>query len=556
MTTQLTSPPAQGSTDYHYDLILIGSGMGALTVASLMAQLKGKRVLLLERHFQAGGFTHDFKRGKFHWDVGIHYVGNMGDGEFLRKLFDLLTAGQVQWQKMPHYFEQFVYPGLQFQVPSNKQQYQDALIQRFPQEAKAIRRYFKAITNTAAAYGLFSMRRSGSRLMQVVGWLYNLFNPPRLEMTTQEYLDRHFQSPALKALLASQWGDYGLPPSLSPFALHSMIVSHYLDGGYYPVGGGGTIAAAIQGIVERKGGQLLVNREVQRVIIENGRAVGVEVRRSQGKADGVTERYYAPVIISNAGVVNTYQKLIPADYPIPFRQDLEAFCQRQPATTHVGLYLGLSQDPRSLGFQGENHWLYASLDHNQTYHQRGQWVPTDQPPQVYLSFPSLKDAQAKAHTAEILAWVDYSNFAPWRSQPWRQRDQDYQQLKQSITERLIAVVDRHYPGFANLVDYAELSTPLTNEHFTAHPNGAVYGLPFVAERFRPQNLAWTHPKTPLPGLYLTGADVCMLGIAGAMMGGLITLGNLPDGLSVPQVFASAERRRYQSPLLDRTPQPA
>ena len=62
------------STEHHYDLILIGSGMGALTVASVMAQLRHKKVLVLERHFKAGGFTHDFKRQQFHWDVGLHYT--------------------------------------------------------------------------------------------------------------------------------------------------------------------------------------------------------------------------------------------------------------------------------------------------------------------------------------------------------------------------------------------------------------------------------------------------------------------------------------------------
>ncbi|MBM9576208.1 NAD(P)-binding protein, partial [Leptospira sp. 201903070] len=46
----------------HYDLILIGSGIGALTVASLMAQYRDKKVLILEQHFKAGGFTHVFKR--------------------------------------------------------------------------------------------------------------------------------------------------------------------------------------------------------------------------------------------------------------------------------------------------------------------------------------------------------------------------------------------------------------------------------------------------------------------------------------------------------------
>lgn len=75
-----------------FDLIVIGSGMGGLTVASLMAQLKGWRVLVLERHFRLGGFTHSFTRpGHRAWDVGLHYVGGMHPGEMTREIFDLIS---------------------------------------------------------------------------------------------------------------------------------------------------------------------------------------------------------------------------------------------------------------------------------------------------------------------------------------------------------------------------------------------------------------------------------------------------------------------------------
>ncbi len=87
-----------------FDAIVIGSGMGALTVASLLAQLRGRRVLVLERHFKAGGFTHDFTRGRFHWDVGLHYVGEMRPGQRMRAVFDLVTRRAVEWNPMPEPF--------------------------------------------------------------------------------------------------------------------------------------------------------------------------------------------------------------------------------------------------------------------------------------------------------------------------------------------------------------------------------------------------------------------------------------------------------------------
>ncbi len=105
-----------------FDLIVIGSGRGGLTVASLMAQLKSWRVLVLERHFRLGGFTHSFTRpGHRAWDVGLHYVGGMHRRDDPR-IFDLITAGAVQRQPMPSPFEKFVYPDFTFDVPDNERQ--------------------------------------------------------------------------------------------------------------------------------------------------------------------------------------------------------------------------------------------------------------------------------------------------------------------------------------------------------------------------------------------------------------------------------------------------
>ncbi|MCU0534867.1 MAG: NAD(P)/FAD-dependent oxidoreductase [Hydrococcus sp. Prado102] len=523
-----------------YDIILIGSGMGALTVASLMAQMRGKKVLVLERHFKAGGYTHSFKRQKYHWDVGIHYVGQMGKGSVMRRLFDLVTQGGVDWQKMPDLFEKFTYPDRTFNLYSNKEGYINDLIEQFPEEESAIRQYFRDTAKAATAFGMQAMSKS-SGWLKLFSSVVTLFNPSRLNLTTQTYLDRHFQNPQLKALLASQWGTYGLPPSKSPFAVHSTIVQHYLEGAYYPVGGAGTIASSVQEIVEANGGKFLLNREATEILIEDGNAIGVRVRKMNAKED-TWEEYYAPVIVSNIGAAATYLKLIPNDYPITFRESLRQFVQQHSSIANVTLYVGFSEDPRKLGFKGENHWIYESLNHDDIYNSRGEWIEEGKATHAYISFPSLKDPQAKAHTAEIIAWADYDTFARWREQSWLKRDEEYQALKQRLSQALIDLVEKYYPGFAEIIDYQELSTPLTNEHFTGHDRGGIYGMAIAPERFEPENLAWTNPKTPVPGLYLTGVDLMIMGgIVPAMLGGLLTIANLPQGMSVPQTFIAAGR---------------
>ena len=95
-----------------YDAVIIGSGIGGLAAGSLLAQLGGRRVCVLERHFTLGGFTHAFTRRGYHWDVGLHYVGQMGKGEQSRRLMDLVTGGEVDWQRLPEEFDVFHYPCL------------------------------------------------------------------------------------------------------------------------------------------------------------------------------------------------------------------------------------------------------------------------------------------------------------------------------------------------------------------------------------------------------------------------------------------------------------
>lgn len=150
-----------------FDIIVIGSGIGALTFASLMAQMKSKRVLVLERHFKLGGFTHTFSRpDDYTWDVGLHYVGQMDRGSLPRSLMDSATQGNVDWIKMPSPFDKFVYPDFTFEVPDDKDEYRRVLIDRFPEESDAISRYFKDVpVSTGGSFGELFLNVSRSLLV-------------------------------------------------------------------------------------------------------------------------------------------------------------------------------------------------------------------------------------------------------------------------------------------------------------------------------------------------------------------------------------------------------
>ncbi len=532
------------TAENEYDFIFIGSGMGSLAAASILAQFRNKRVLILERHYVLGGFTHEFDRRhkgkKYSWDVGIHYVGDMQDDGMMRRLSDIITREGVKWNPMPDVFEKFVYPDFTFSVPSNEERYRASLIEMFPDEEQAIVNYFEDIKKVDGWFGRHNMKSPHPFVDKVTRKL-DLAGADSADITVGEYLDRNFKDPKLKALIISQWGDYGIPPAKSSFVIQSTVAKHYFKGGFYPVGGSRSIAESVQPIVEEFGGEIKLSHEAREIIIEDGKAVGVRARKlTARKGEPDTFEFRAPVIVSNTGAYTTYLNLIPQSVEIPFRDQLRDFYKEHKATTAVTLYVGLNGDPKDLGFAGENHWMYASYDHDANFEAGGKWIDGESPVMgAYLSFPSLKNPHAQNHTAEIIAFTQYEPFAKWADSSWKRRGDEYEELKKSISDKLINFVEERYPGFKAIIEFHELSTPLTVTSFTAHPKGSVYGMACVRERFRSDLAPWCSSRTPVEGLYLTGADASSPGIAGALMGGMSTLAQVPGGISFIKLLKEA-----------------
>jgi phytoene dehydrogenase-like protein len=497
------------STAHDADAIVIGSGMGGLAAAAILARTRGLRVLVLERHWRAGGFTHTFSRpGGFTWDVGLHYVGDEAVKPGLpRDVFDVTTGGALDWRPMPDPFERLVFPGFELALSAGRERFVEDLSRAFPEEAAAIRAYLGDVDRAASVGAVLGLRGTApAPVAAAARWLLR----GRLDLarrTTREVLDARFRDARLKAVLGARWGDHGLPPARGAFLAHAMITHHYLGGGFYPAGGAAVIAGGAARVIAAAGGAVRVRAEVEQILVEGGRAVGVRL------AGGETLR--APLVISDAGARATFLRLLPPSVPIPFRP---ALAGAERGMAHVSLYLGLAASPASLGVAGENFWIHDELDQDALWRRRGE-VLAGRASHAYLSFPSLKDPRARAHTAEIVTAVDSADFARWAGTAWRRRGEEYEAVKERIAEGLLALVERRLPGLRALVAYRELSTPLSTERFTGHPGGEIYGIPFTPERL---GMTFLQPRTPVPGLLLTGADALMLGITGAAMAGLMT----------------------------------
>lgn len=497
-----------------YDAIVVGSGMGGLTTAALLSDL-GQRVCVLEQHYTAGGYTHSYERNGYEWDVGVHYIGEVGAKTRTRRMFDYLSGGKLEWAPMDAEYDRFYVGNKVFNAIAGKQEFRDNLVRQFPDEERAIDRYMKLLSEAASAMSTHAMERVMTPWQRTVAWpVLKWKKPGYLYRNTYDVLRELTDNQDLIAVICGQWGDMGLPPKQSAFIVHAIIARHYLYGGYYPVGGSWRIANSIIPKIRKAGGEVFTYARVRSILVEDGKVAGVEM------ADG--HRIDCTCVISAAGIGNTLETLLPEE-TVRDSGYADLLGNVRPSFAHLGVYIGLRQTAAELGLPRTNYWIYPDNDFDAAVDRfiNDREAPF---PVVYISFPSAKDPDyLERHpgtaTIEIVAPAPYEWFERWEDSTWGKRGDDYDALKQALGERLMRHLYDKLPQLEGKVDYYEVSTPQSTNWFSGYRNGELYGLDHTPERLQQD---WLGPRTRIPGLWLTGQDTLTCGVSGAMMAGMLT----------------------------------
>jgi all-trans-retinol 13,14-reductase len=504
-----------------YDVVVIGSGLGGMVTARLLAET-GKNVLVLERHYTLGGFTHVFRRKGWEWDVGVHYVGRVHEPQhIMRRLLDRVSDGELNWEWMGEVYDRIIFPDATYEFRSGVSEFKDGLKQHFTRsrDAKAIDAYVEAVFDAVKTSKWFHMEKALRGMKAVaLGPFFRRGFLHHSRKTTWEVLRGITDNERLVGVLTGQYGDYGLPPRQSSFAMHAAVVHHYFKGGSYPVGGSARFAETIVAGIERAGGTCVVRAPVRKITLEGGRVTGVELETGQ--------RIAADLVVSNAGAINTFEHLLPDAGEAPWRG---ALTRLEPSVAHASLYLGFDGSPDDLNLPRANDWIYPGYDHDTSVH-RFLADPDAALPLVYLSFPAAKDPDFPRRfpgksTVEAITLAPWERFRRWKDTRWKHRGEDYEREKKALTDRLLAALFEQHPQLKPALAYHELSTPLSTRHFTGYEHGEIYGLSHDPDRFESKLL---RPKTPIEGLYLTGQDVVTCGIGGALMSGFLTASVITD----------------------------
>ncbi|KAL7534870.1 hypothetical protein ACHAXR_006135 [Thalassiosira sp. AJA248-18] len=497
------------------DVIVIGSGIGGLTTAAILAK-EGKRVLVLEQHDIAGGNMHTFTEKGYEFDTGLHYVGSKigQNGSPSRKLLNYITDGEVEWEKMDDAYDVAISGNDVHRFCSSWTKLKQELKSTFPEEAMAIDNYFDIVHHTTEhLFPIFvALKLLPESLYKFTMWLFSR-QMGIFQKTTKQVLESITNNSTLRGVLSYHYGDYGEAPERGAFVINALITSHYRFGAYYPIGGPLHMSKSIVQLIEKWGGKVLVRGKVDTILVdEKNCACGVVVKGKQ---------ILAKTIVSSVGAPATMTKLIPGSHRRLVSTHIEVLKDANVASnvSLMSMFVGINDTEGSLKLPKSNYWIHTSWDHDKNmaeYKEDRLKVPA-----FFISFSSAKDPTYATrypgkHAALVIAPCCYNDVEQFKDDRVKHRSKEYISMKDMWKDTLMKALLDQFPVLSNKIDFVDFGTAVTNDFYLGTHRGAVYGLAHTPERFRQHLL---RPKTPITNLFLTGQDVCCCGIMGALVGG-------------------------------------
>ena len=454
-----------------YDVAVIGSGVGGLISAALLARA-GLSVLVAEQHEGPGGYAHAFDRGDHVFDPGVHMVG---DPRLYSAIVEHLDVrGEVTHLPVDRLFTG-IFPGMRMQVPATTiQDVADAHAELADGRRQEVREFFELAQRMHAELHEMPGELSMSGMAGVEARLPAVFRYRRA--TVADVAGEVIADPRAKAVCSAFSAVFGQRPSELPFQSFAQALGTYLqDGVFYYEGGAQTFIDALVTALCRDGGELLVQSAVSRVVIEDGKAAGVELE------GGAVVR--APVVISNAAAPATFERLVGYEH-LPERF-VRTVRRLEPSISGAMLLAASSLDLRE---HDVSHMVfhYPSWDLEDAF--GADWDSR----LMGLFTPSLVDptlAPEGEHVMNAIVFAHYEAGRPWSEE------------RERVRSALMARLEELFPGFARAQTFGEMATPLTLERFTRNTGGAIYGYEATFAQTGSRRPA---QRTPIGGLYLAG----------------------------------------------------
>ncbi len=490
----------KGAGKADYDVIVVGAGGGGLAAAAHLTS-NGKKVLVIEQHYKAGGYMTDFTRGDYTFEISLHAMDNLNPGrmsvELLKSLGIYDKVKPIRQSPIAKVF----FPGETVIIPADPEEYRELLYKRFPKDKESIDNFFDATKkmDVVVDIGMYFMR--GEYLTGIWESLKHIaaFGTffKHMNSTTAEFLEDYIKNRELIGFMATMTGMLGDSlDNVSGLMFAGMWNGYHRGGYYYFEGGSQSVTDALEGVINRNHGEMLLSTLVTKIIVEDGRAVGVETENVRTKEK---REYRSKYVISNANAPDTFFKLVgEKNIPEDYAADLK---KMKIGPSSLCVYLGVNKDYSGY-YPGNTHefGIYYSIDPVENFKA---WETGDI---SKISFGAANYSKANPNAAPkgkntivLCALMSAEVYNNWmKDEPYEK----YKALKMSIARTMIKKLEQYLPGISSHIEVMEVSTPRTNERYTLNPGGSLFGWANTVEQSMWNRLP---QETPIDNLYLAGA---------------------------------------------------
>ncbi len=509
----MTPPPKK------YDFVIIGSGLGGLVCANILAS-EGYSVVVLEKNHQIGGMLQVFSRDKTILDTGVHYLGGLNPGENLYQVFKYLgILGDLKLRRLdPEKVDMIRFgDGSEYYIPEGYERFTQYMKERFPDEAEAIDTYCRKIREVCSYFPLYHLDPSPPAYLS---------KPEILTLNAYDYIASLTTNERLRQVLAGTNSFlYAGNRQTTPFYVHALIVNSYLNGAFRLEDGGSQLAILISRRIRKLGGKILKRKKVTGVLYDDDRKI-----KAVTTEDG--EVFYGRNFISNLHPVPTIELFGKERFLKVYNRRVQALDNSLSSfTTH------LIFKPESFPYFNYNIYQY----HDNDVWAGPEYDPENWPQQYFLYTPAQSKSSEYAESLSVMAFMRFEEVAEWAgsmntiAEPGA-RGEAYEAFKIRKENQVIEKLESVFPGIRNHIRSVYSSTPLTFRDYTGSPLGSMYGISKTTENPLSTVIG---VKTHIPNLYLTGQNVFMHGILGVALGAIATCSAFVDKENLIRKIAGA-----------------
>lgn len=481
------------------DVVIIGSGISALTSAALLVK-KGKSVIVLEQYTKPGGYMHSFQRFGETFDTGAHYVGALGPRQPFRVLLEYLDLdiSDLFCPLDPAGFDVLRFPEGDIAIPQSYQSVIEELCVLFPNERGAIRTYFEMVKHAVTLFPTYRFDDETDPMAAMEA----------LDISLSSVVEKLTSDRRLRSVFYAYCNLHGVLPQDTPFGFHSIVTDSLIEGPYGLIGGGDALVSRFVSRIQAGGGTVLTKRRVKEVRTIDRMATEVVCENG--------ETYKGDWVISSIHPKATFRLIDDQNVFTPaFSERLNSIKESPGIFGVYAICNGQNFDSRS------NRYYFQTSDPDAMFAPR---LASDEPSLVFAASAKREWTVADgALPLSLLSPASAAWFDPWKAEKYGRRSQSYNDLKKQLTGNSLKLVARYDKQLVDSISTSVSSTPLTNIHFNGSEEGSAYGLYHSIQNTGARALG---PRTKIINLLLTGQSCVFPGLLGASVAALRTCGHI------------------------------